>query len=734
MVFRIIFPLLLLFSSIHIAAQNQAQKSVTNQKKAKDSLKKLQDKVDFQLFEGKYDSVVLNSIENIKFAERLGDTAAAFYSRYIMAATFMYMEDFKNAHEYTEAYKNFAEEKKDTFKMARAYNLMGALFVSEKNHEAALPYFQKALPLSKKLGDTIEYSMVYYNLSESYLNQNDRKKAISFFEKAKAGFDAVKFNGLTTEMKLLEGKINLANNNPETAIKNFEIAIDFALKGEYNDDNLIEVYKEYSKALFENKNYKEAFLIRKKYDSLNSLQFEKEKMMAMQTANAQFSVNEYKQQAKQAELETELSRQKARQSSILLYIFIAAAFVLATFLVILWINYKRRKVLLLDLKEQNRLYQIAKEKSEELAKAKSQFFSTVSHELRTPLYGVIGLSTILLEDEGLKDHEKDLKHLKFSADYLLALINDVLQISKIESKTLEDVQISFDLEELINSIASSFEYILLQNKNEIRLNISEEIPSPLIGNRMKLSQILMNLVGNASKFTEEGVISIILNLESATDDFVTIRFEIKDTGVGIPYEKQQTIFEEFQQVDSHEYKFQGTGLGLPIVKKLLDSANTTIHLESEPGKGSSFIFNYTFKKGVIASDEKNVLDETKLLAGKNVLVVDDNRINQLVSKKILENHHLKCTIANNGDEAIEILKNTEFDLVLMDINMPGKNGLETTLEIRKFNKTVPIIALTAVEEENMLSAIMESGMDDIMVKPYNVDKFLKKLSKHIQKN
>jgi len=684
----------------------------------------MQDRTDKRFFEGKYDSVILTSIDNIRFAEQIGDTEAAYYSRYMMGAAFIYLKDFKNAHEYADAYLEYAEKTKNEFNIARGYNLIGALYLTEKKYDSALPFLKKALPLSLKRKDTLEASMVYYNLSESYLNKGEKKKAQLYFNKAEEGIDALKFKGFTTEMNLLAGKLKLASNQPMEAIENFREAISFAEEGKYIDDNLIEAYKEYSIALFEVGDFKEAFLVRKKFDSLTQIQFEKEKLMAIQNAAAQFSVNEYKKQARQAELEKKLLSEKALLSNILLAFFIGAAILMGIFLVILYISHRGRKKLTLTLKEKNQQYLKAKQKSEKLALAKSKFFSTVSHELRTPLYGVIGLSSVLLEDESLKSHRADLKNLKFSADYLLALINDVLQISKLESNTLEEMRVPFDLRELTQSIVSSFQYALVQNKNTLHVNISDNIPNTIIGDRVRLSQILMNLVGNAIKFTTNGNIYITAQEKSISENGVDIQFSIEDNGIGIPKGKQKAIFEEFQQVDSENFKIQGTGLGLTIVKKLLEASNSSIKLKSEPGKGSTFSFTLKFEIMKHLLQDK-VLGDNNILTGKRILVVDDNRINQIVTKKILENNGMIAVIAENGDTAIAKLQTEIFDLVLMDINMPGKDGIETTQEIRKFDQITPIVALTAIEVEEMRTRIETSGMNDIIVKPYDTDKFLK---------
>lgn len=717
-------------------AQN-SQDTIANQNKSeyailKDSLKSSQDRTEKMLSEGKYDSVILVSIDNIKLAEEIGDMDAAYKSRYLIGASFIYLKDFKNAHSYAKDYLNFAKKTRDDVKIARAYNFVGAIYLTEKKYDSALPFFEKALPISLKSNDIIEASLVYYNLSESYLNQGNQKKAQHYFKKAQQGLIAADYNMLTTEMNLLQGKINLTLNKPKDAIVNFKEAIAFAQEKKYIDDYLIEVYKEYSTALYNIGSYQDAFLVRKKFDSLTEIQFEKEKLMAIQNAAAQFSVNEYKKQALQAEKEKKLVSEKALLNNILLYFFIGTAIIMGLFLIILYISHKGRKRLTLTLKEKNQQYLKAKQKSEKLALAKSKFFSTVSHELRTPLYGVIGLSAVLLEDESLKDHQEDLKNLKFSADYLLALINDVLQISKLESNTLDEMKAPFNLKDLVQSIVSSFQYALVQNKNKLHVEISKNIPQTIYGDRVRLSQILMNLVGNAIKFTTNGDIYISAQEESVSENEIAIHFSIKDNGIGIPKEKQRAIFEEFQQVNSDQNKIQGTGLGLTIVKKLLEASKSSIKLKSEAGKGSTFSFTLSYQV-LEQSRVVKSLDDNNDLTGKKILVVDDNRINQIVTKRIVETHGMICEIAENGDIAINKVRKGNFDLVLMDINMPGKDGIETTKEIRLFDASTPIVALTAIEIEEMRNKIEASGMNDIIIKPYDIDKFLKVLRHNLSK-
>jgi CheY-like chemotaxis protein/two-component sensor histidine kinase len=341
-----------------------------------------------------------------------------------------------------------------------------------------------------------------------------------------------------------------------------------------------------------------------------------------------------------------------------------------------------------------------------------------------------------MEDKSLVNHEDDLKSLKFSADYLLALINDVLQMNKMESKLLKLENLSFNLEDLMHSIVKSFEFTRLQNKNAIHLEIDPKIPFNLIGDPVRLSQILMNLIGNAMKFTERGNIWISTKFVEDKTDSAKICFEIKDDGMGIPKNKQQIIFEEFSQLKSENYNYQGTGLGLPIVKKLLLLFNSEIHLESEEEQGSVFSFEIELKKdttgigdnGIEIIKGDSILHETE---GRRILIVDDNRINQVVTQRILEQKSFICEISDNGLDAIEKVRNNYYDLVLMDVNMPGITGMEATVKIREFNKDIPVVALTALEIEEIREDIYKAGMNDIIIKPYDTSTFYQVIYRNI---
>lgn len=521
--------------------------------------------------------------------------------------------------------------------------------------------------------------------------------------------------------------------------KNYDKAIESGLTsitiakaaGYLNDLELL--YLLVSESYYNQKKYKEAVEYRKLYDEITLLNFENTKKAISETVSAQFKIKQYEKNLADAQEKTMLQAEIASNKSTLNNALIAMCIISLLLLIQVYNVNIKRKTLNVALIKKNKAYQEEKEKSEQLAKSKSNFFSTVSHELRTPLYGVIGISTILLEDIKLKEHEEDLNSLKFSANYLLALINELLEINKIDSNKTDDQITSFNVVELLKSITATVEYIRLQNRNNIILSVHPNTPECILGNRVRLSQILMNLIGNACKFTENGKITISILPLNIDDDTVLLRFSIKDTGIGIAQNMQEYMFEEFTQIENSNHTYQGTGLGLPIVRKLLKLSNSEIKCISELGIGSEFIFDIEYdidtQKSLTVVAAKNI-DES-LLKNKKILIAEDNKINQIITKKILEKKGVLCTIAKDGLEAVKSAKNNTFDLILMDLNMPHKNGFEASLSIREFNQSIPIVALTAVEVDEVRDQIFKAQMNDIVIKPYDTSKFMTVLLKNL---
>ena len=327
--------------------------------------------------------------------------------------------------------------------------------------------------------------------------------------------------------------------------------------------------------------------------------------------------------------------------------------------------------------------------------------------------------------------------MKFSGDYLLNLINDILQLSKIESNKLKLEETDFSIDALFTNIVNSFEYQLEQTNIEIHVDIDPSIPKVLKGDMVRLSQVLINLIGNSIKFTPNGDIwfrAINDVQENGIKGQWMVRFEVEDNGIGIPKEKQKEIFENFSQVDRDHIDFQGTGLGLSIVKKLVNLFGGDIQLFSERGKGAKFSFTIPFKLGQsleLPKEPKTIEQAAKI--NNKILIVEDNKINQIVTQNILNKENFVTSIVDNGVDAITAVKENDFDLVLMDLNMPRMNGFDATIKIREFNKEIPIIALTAVAIDEIKMKVFESGLNDIINKPYDNQEFFQVILKNIHK-
>lgn len=389
------------------------------------------------------------------------------------------------------------------------------------------------------------------------------------------------------------------------------------------------------------------------------------------------------------------------------------------------------------LQKKNDELTIAKENAEKASLAKAQFLSTITHELRTPLYAVTGLTHLLLEESPTENQKEHLNSLKFSGEYLLSLINNILDLNKLEARKVEILETSFNLEKRITDVLIALKNSADDKNTKLHFNFDPDIPKKLKGDPLKISQILINLIGNSIKFTENGGIWINVSRVNQVGQQVFLHFEIKDNGEGITKEKQSAIFENFTQGSLQiNRKFGGTGLGLSIVKNLLNLMNSEIHLDSELGKGSTFSFDLKFEAFEqpaerVAASQKAATPGNKTMNGKKILIVEDNKINQMITRKILEKHKVVCDVADNGTIAIEKVKNNQFDLILMDIHMPGISGIEATIEIRKFDDQIPIVALTAVTLDENLDEFYLNGFTDIIPKPYKTEEFFHKINTHL---
>ncbi len=380
-------------------------------------------------------------------------------------------------------------------------------------------------------------------------------------------------------------------------------------------------------------------------------------------------------------------------------------------------------------------YRIENKKQEaiEASNAKSNFLSTMSHEIRTPLNAVIGLSHILGDNNPRKDQVQNIEALNYSGKILLNLLNNVLDFSKMQSTKIELDNIPTNLLSATKQIKKIHEANCLRKGIRMNLKVDEDIPMVWL-DIVRFNQVINNLVTNAIKFTNEGSVTLRIQTQNKTSEKITLLTEVIDTGIGIPKNKQKTIWEAFTQASSDTNRlYGGTGLGLPIVKSIVSAMGADVKIESDLGKGSRFYFEIDLeiasKKALKNTQEK----KTYNFKDKKVLLVEDNLINVMVGKQILEKQKFNVTVANDGATAVKMIKETFFDIVLMDIQMPIMDGYTATLEIRKFNKKIPILALSASVFMEVKDKIKECGMNGFIFKPFNPEDLLNKIENTIYK-
>ncbi len=378
----------------------------------------------------------------------------------------------------------------------------------------------------------------------------------------------------------------------------------------------------------------------------------------------------------------------------------------------------------------------AKNIAEESLKVKNEFLTNMSHEIRTPLNAVIGFTDLLLETELTSEQQLHLETMRNSGEILLSLINNVLDLSKLESDKLEIEEISFDLHKNLNEVVRIMKIKANEKKISLELNIDTNIPKIVIGDPNRLGQILLNLIGNAVKFTNEGFVKVSVKQLSEVNNISTILFEIKDTGIGIVSNRINTVFGAFTQAKSDTSRiYGGTGLGLTIVKKIVSLLNGEIKVESEFGKGSIFKIIVPLKKS--SEIIKNTIEEDILFdkpLGLNILLVDDNKTNQLLAKTRLLRWKCNVDIANNGIEGVKKVQRKLYDIILMDIQMPIMDGYEAAKIIKndlsEQVSKIPIIAMSAYTSKTDIKRALDADMDDYIFKPFKPKELYKLLEKY----
>jgi signal transduction histidine kinase/ActR/RegA family two-component response regulator len=603
------------------------------------------------------------------------------------------------------------------------------LYRSDQNFQA-LAMLEKAKQLNN---DRNFFNNILLAEAKVYLNLEKYESATKNLNSLIVNTDIYEKKFLTTqaylglaELYLKKGDLNESAKNGEYALK-MANTNGFFMESKKANLLLTNIYEELG--LYENAYTKSQNLLQ-----INDSIFNVEKLkVEVETAD---KIRDDIKTNQIVGLETKVDELTESQNRSEITAILASAFlIIISLLAVSLFRNNQIKIKTNDLLHtKNKELQVARDGAVQAMEAKTNFLSTVSHELRTPLYAVTGLTHLLLEEDPEEHQKEHLKALKFSGDYLLNFINDILHINKIDANKLEPLNMDFNLKKIINEVMESLQQSAKANNTKLVLEFDDSIPGHLMSDPLKLSQVFMNLVGNSIKFTKDGQVTVITKLLHKEKEDVKIYFEVSDNGIGISKEKQKSIFEGFEQGSIQiNREYGGTGLGLTIVKSLLGLFNSEIRLESELDKGSAFSFEIDMKS-IDDLPEDITFEITQRdydFKGLHLLIVEDNKINQVITKKMLSKKEITSDIASNGEDAVILAKENVYDAILMDIHMPGISGEEATIQIRKFDQRTPIIALTAISLDDSLENFYAAGCDDVVTKPFKPEIFYQKIGENI---
>jgi len=680
--------------------------------------------------------------------------------------------NYKSSLAFSQKAYNYAKANNDTKGKGDALLSLGTTYFDLKKMNDALETFSRSAEAYSLLPPSTDYALAYYNMGLCYMSLENYDKAETNFDKSQSIYDLLKID-TSQFLNLQKGILYKNNGKPKLAAKLFNeiisrddskdifktkaealyqlgtiekelnhnnLAVNYlnrALTLSTEDGNLdqkakilLDLSKTYEKLLDLKKSY---FFLRSHLDLKDSIQHLNNKKLDVNDY-VDFKESERLKAIEQMTKDNEAQQKTNKFAKLISILAIALITILSLLSLSLYKNNIIRTQSNNTLKEKNFELQIAKDNAEKASKARAEFLSTVSHELRTPLNAINGITHLLIEDNPKPNQLHYLNSLKFSGNYLLTFINEILEINRIESNNIEIEYIDFNIKQLLLDIQNSMTEIASNNNNKFILDIEDTIPEMLLGDPTKLSQIFINLINNALKFTKNGEVKVVARLVESGEDYSRINFAISDTGIGIPEDKQETIFESFSQGSIEiNRKYGGTGLGLTIVKKIIDLLAGEINLKSEVGIGTTFDFELNLLNGTKEiAVEKCKLYSDEILKDKNILVVEDNKINQMVTKKMLEKKDIRCFIIDNGEEAVEILsKENHFDLVLMDVHLPGINGTIATQKVREYDSKKPIIALTAISLNENREMLLSFGMTDVITKPFEPENFYRVIAANL---
>lgn len=621
--------------------------------------------------------------------------------------------------------------------VSNVLNSLGANYTDQGNYDSALSYFSQLLRRDLSSGNKSYISYSYNNVGEAYIGLGNYDAALENLTKSrKLKEELGNRRALANTLEnIAEVKIHLKEYNEAEALLHEAVAISKELDlPEY----LKEGYNLLHQLYTQKADYRQALEYYKLAGSVRSgINYDK-KMAEISQLEKEYSVEKAKRTVEEARHQGEISRLLA-----LIYAFVILLLLL--FSVSLWIGLRQKqknnKALLQyqqQLEEQNKQLEEKNRQVEDALAVRSRFLSFMSHEIRTPLNGITGLVELLRQQPYLPEQEEYIDALKRSADNLVLLLSNVLDMSKLEMGKIVTENIEFNIRKIFKDLVVLYKASAAQRENTIEADIDAAVPERLQGDPYRITQILSNLISNAVKFTKNGRIIVRCSVAGHLEERYNLVFEVIDTGIGIAAEQLENIMEPFAQAENHTTRqYGGTGLGLSIASGLISVMGSKLHVQSKLGEGTRFYFHLSLPQYTLPVFKTGYIPPTsdKAIEGKTILVVEDNTTNILLFTRLLASWRTTYDVAENGQKAIEFAKNRRYDIILMDLHLPGITGYATAEKIKTtegLNNNTPILAITAADAQEVAHHPLRHYLDDVMYKPLKYEELHTKIKSLVQ--
>ena len=630
--------------------------------------------------------------------------------------------EFKIAESFYKASLEIAKEIDCLLCLSKCNSRFGDLSYVQGKENLSLQYYLVALDAISSTNNIEELAEVNRSIGFLYKIAKQNDLALEHYLKSLGDFERINNKEKQSILCFEIGVVYQAENEFDLALLYMKTSLGLAEKTglkayiKKGYENLANVYEK-------NEDYKLAYEYLKYYLAIKDTReiSELEAQLDIENKNQEILLLNKEKQFKAQEL-----KNKSFVTNIILFVF----FVVIVLAIFLFFALKQKNKINYQLK-------IANEDANRARIDKEEFFAYTSHEIRTPLNAVVGVSRLLGETDLNSDQQKYLRTINSSAQNILFLVNDVLDLSKIKSGTIELETVDFSIHDILDELINSLSFKLREKNVSLISKLDKRIPKVLMGDPHRINQIILNLVDNAIKFTEDGEVCIAINVTHETEKVISVSFEISDTGIGIRRSRKDSIFDSFKQENTHTTRqYGGTGLGLAITKNLIQLMDSKIHLESTFGEGSKFSFELELKKSknkkIIAGAPDN---RTSPLRDLKVLVVDDNALNREIFFDLINSYknNVEVEMADDGKMALLKVKQSKYDIILMDIQMPIMDGYEATRQIRKLKSSksnIPIIAMTAHVLDGVAEKCNKAGMNDCVSKPINLTILNQIIKKH----